>query len=309
MIAGGVWTMSRKCGGSGALHAIAIGLGVLVAIAASTGRAAAQVDSEFHEIETKYIFGLFTVGSSIGIEGERAFEPETTFNMGKRSGRYFAGQTELELEYTPNQYVQIELGPIVSFYDIHNVPGLDDRNMGAFNGVAADFRFVLFDRGPTPFAATLSVEPEWRSNDEISGQDVSAYGVETKLEIDAELIKNRLFFGMNLFYEPEAINEFDEWEREANIGASAALAYQIVPKVVIGVDLWYLRHYDGLGFNTFQGDAWFLGPTFFWKISPKVLMAASWEAQIAGHEAGVTSALNLEEFSRQRARVLFEFEF
>ncbi len=148
----------------------------------------------------KYIFGS-TIGSSTGIEGERAVEPETVAGFGKRGGSYAAGQTALELEYTPTQYFQIELGPTVSYYNIHNVPGLDDRNMGGINGIEADFIFLLIDRGPSPFAVTLSIEPEWHSLDETSGAAVSNYGLETKLEADAELIKNRLFFGFNLLDE------------------------------------------------------------------------------------------------------------
>jgi len=38
--------------------------------------ARAQDESAFHELETKYIFGNFTVGSATGIEGEVAIEPE-----------------------------------------------------------------------------------------------------------------------------------------------------------------------------------------------------------------------------------------
>jgi len=131
--------------------------------------AQAQDNSSFHELETKYIFGNFTVGSSTGIEGEKAFEPETQANFGKRGGSYTAGSTALEFEYTPNQYVQIEFGPTVSYYNIHSVPGLDDRNMANINGFEADIRSVIIDRGPSPFAVTLSVEPEFRSLDETSG--------------------------------------------------------------------------------------------------------------------------------------------
>ena len=39
-------------------------------------------NDELHEVETKYIFGNFTVGSSTGIEGEKAFEPETEAHHG-----------------------------------------------------------------------------------------------------------------------------------------------------------------------------------------------------------------------------------
>jgi hypothetical protein len=53
----------------------------------------------------------------------------------------------------------------------------------------------------------------------------------------------------------------------------------------------------------------FLGPTFYWKIAPKLLMSAAWETQIAGHESGISSRLDLTDFSQQRARLLLEFEF
>jgi hypothetical protein len=39
------------------------------------------------------------------------------------------------------------------------------------------------------------------------------------------------------------------------------------------------------------------------------LMSAAWQAQIAGREVGISSALDLANFSRERARLLLEFEF
>jgi hypothetical protein len=48
----------------------------------------------------------------------------------------------------------------------------------------------------------------------------------------------------------------------------------------------------------------------YWQIAPKVLVSAAFEAQIAGHEVGAIPAnLDLTDFSRMRARLLFEFEF
>jgi len=38
-------------------------------------------------------------------------------------------------------------------------------------------------------------------------------------------------------------------------------------------------------------------------------MSAAWESQVAGHESGVSSTFDLTDFSRQRARLLLEFEF
>ena len=87
------------------------------------------------------------------------------------------------------------------------------------------------------------------------------------------------------------------------------MAFQIVPNVVVGADLWYLRHYEGALFDSFTGDAVYLGPTFYWKIAPKILMSATWQAQIAGYEQGINAAFDLTDFSRYRARLLLEFEF
>lgn len=283
---------------------------IAATIFVSTFAVQAQDAGAFHEVETKYIFGNFTVGSSTGIEGEKAFEPETEAGFGKGGGHYAVSQTTLEYEFTPTQYMQIVLGPTVSYYNIHGVPGLDDRNMAAVNGFEAEFRSVLIDRGPSPVAVTLSVEPEFHGRDETSGAKVVNYGLETRLEADTELIKNRLFLGFNLLYEPETTRaDLGQWQNESTFGISSALAFQIVPNVVVGADLWYLRHYDGAAFNSFTGDAVYLGPTFYWKIAPKVLMSAAWETQIAGHEPGVSSTLDLTDFSRQRARLLLEFEF
>ena len=78
--------------------------------------------------------------------------------------------------------MQIELGPSVSYYNIRNVPGLDDRNVGAVNGFEVDLRSVIIDRGPSPVAVTLSVEPEFHSRDETNGAKVVNYGLAYGME-------------------------------------------------------------------------------------------------------------------------------
>jgi hypothetical protein len=69
------------------------------------------------------------------------------------------------------------------------------------------------------------------------------------------------------------------------------------------------NQFEGLDLGSFTGDAVYLGPTFFWKVGPKTLVSASWEAQVAGREISGLSPLDLADFSRQRARLLLEFEF
>jgi hypothetical protein len=289
-------------------------LAALILTASGLAAHAQDNQSMFREIETKYVFG-FTEGSGIGLEGEKEFSVDTAARIGKRDGRYWASETKLEFEFTPNQYVQFEFGPFISGHGIRDVTDLDNRSQVAFGGVFGEVRYMLLDRGPSsPVALTLSAEPEWRRIDETSGERVTNFELELKVNGDAELIKNRLYLGFNLLYEPEATHDPDHigagWEMESKGGVSGAIAYRIVPSVVIGAEVWYLRHYDGAWFSMFTGDAIYVGPTLFIKISPKVFVAASWNSQVHGRDVDDPGAsLNLSEFSRHRAKLKVAVEF
>jgi len=88
------------------------------------------------------------------------------------------------------------------------------------------------------------------------------------------------------------------------------LSYRIVPPVFVGAEVWYLRHYDGIWFNSYTGDAVYLGPTIYVQLSRKAFMTAAWGTQITGHDVDVPgSTLNLAEFSRQRGKLKLAVEF
>jgi hypothetical protein len=295
-------------------RARALAVGALFMVTTGFGAHAQDNSVIYRDIETKYVFG-FTEGSGIGLEGEKEFSFDTEARIGKRDGRYYASESKLEFEFTPNQYVQFEFGPFISAHNIRDVTDLDDRNQVALGGLFGEIRYLLLDRGPSsPVALTLSAEPEWRRIDETSGARVSNFELELKLNGDVELVKNRLYLGFNLLYEPEATHDPDHigagWEMESKGGVSAALAYRIVPSVLLGGEIWYLRHYDGAWFNNFTGDAIYVGPTLFVQINPKMFVTAAWNVQVHGRDVELPDAsLNLSEFSRQRAKLKVAVEF
>jgi hypothetical protein len=290
------------------------GLVISGALVVLSNMSPAYAQGGFYEVETKYIFG-FTEGSGVGLEGEKEFSLESVARIGKADGRYWASETKLEYEFTPNQYVQFELGPLVSTHVIKNVTDLDNRNNLAMSGFFGEMRYLVLERNASsPLAITLSAEPEWHRIDETSGAHVTNLGLELKINADLELIKNRLFLGSNLLYEVEGTKDPDHvgagWEKESIGGVSAALSYRIIPSVFIGVEAWYLRHYDGSFFNAFTGDAIFVGPTLYAKLGPKTFMTAAWNAQVSGHDVEVPdSKLNFGEFTRSRAKLKLAVEF
>lgn len=288
-------------------HALLCALASLICL---TGAARAEDASDWREIETKYIFG-FTTGSGIGIEGEKEFTVETVGRFGKRDGHYAATETKYEYEFTPSQFVQIEFGALGSTHNIGGVTDLDNRNAGAFAGGFAEFRYLALERtSANPLSVTLAFEPNVRFVDETSGEHVHNYEFETTINADLELLRNRLYAGFNLLYEPEiTLTALDETVREATVGGSGALSLRIVPNVLVGGEVWYLRHYDSATLSDFTGDAVLLGPTLYVRFTPRMFMTAAWNVQVWGRETGNSLPLNLSEFQRQRAKLKFAWEF
>src|SRR6266481_3778679 len=169
----------------------------------ASGAARAEDASSWHDIETKYIFG-FTTGSGIGLEGEKEFTVDAIGRFGKRDGSYAASETKYEFEFTPTQFIQIEFGALGSTHNISGVTGLDDRNQAALSGGFAEFRYLAIERtSNNPLAVTLAIEPTIRRIDETTGERVRNFEFETAINADLELMRNRLFAGFNLLYEPE----------------------------------------------------------------------------------------------------------
>lgn len=271
-------------------------------------QAAADV---FHEAESKYMFG-FIDGADIGNEGEKSFEYKSTGSFQKRGGRYTAIENEFEFEHVPTQNFAYELSAHVLSHAISGVEDLDDRNSTQFSGASAKLRYLIIGRGPgSPFGLTVSAEPEWARVDGTDGTAVQAYSSEFRIVADTELITNRLFAAINLVYEPETAKPADTgmWERSSSAGVGAGLTYRITPTWAMGVAAEYDRAYDGLVFQTFDGHALFVGPTLQINITRKVLLAAAFMAQVAGHAVDDPQPLDLTNFERYRANLKLEFEF
>jgi len=265
----------------------------------------------FHEAESKYLFG-FIDGADIGNEGEKAIEYESTGSFTKRGGRYSAIEHELAFEHVPTQNFAYEVSAHGIQHSISGVEGLDDRNSTAFNGLSAKLRYLIIGRGPgSPFGLTVSAEPEWARIDGTDGTRTLSYASQFKLVADTELIANRLYAAINLIYEPEVAKPVDSgmWERSSSAGVSLGLAYRMTPTFALGVGAEYDRAYDGLAFQTFAGHALFAGPTLQINLTRKVLLAAAFSAQLAGHAVDDPRPLDLTNFARYRSNLKLEFEF
>jgi hypothetical protein len=262
------------------------------------------------EIDTEHLFG-FTIGTDIGEVGEKEIEGQTTGRFGKRDGSYTGLSQMLSAEFTPMQNLRLEFNATGIYHDIAGVTGLADRRQGGWQGLSFDLRYRLLDRERAPFGLVIDAEPHWGRIDETTGEPVDQYGVDLSIAIDKELIPNRVVAAFNLLYGPEVMRSRVTGisSQEATLGFSTALMAQVRPGIFVGGEARYLRRYEGLSLDTFAGHALFLGPTVFAKLSEHAWIAAAWSMQVAGRSADDLGWLDLTNFERHQARLLFGFTF
>jgi hypothetical protein len=261
-------------------------------------------------IETEHLFG-FTIGSDVGEVGEREIEGSVTGRFAKRTGSYNAGSSTLSAEFVPLPNLRTEFTGAVVAYDVAGVSGLADQRYAAFGGLSADIRYRILDRATAPIGFAIGAEPHWGRADEATGEPVNQYGVDFVAAADWEIIRDRVVAAFNLLYQPETIRSkaTGTWSQESTAGIAMAVMAQVRSGVFVGGEARYLRKYEGLGLDTLAGQGFFIGPTVYVRLSEKAWIAAAWSAQVAGQATTSAGSLDLVNFERHQARVLFGVNF
>jgi hypothetical protein len=178
-------------------------------------------------------------------------------------------------------------------------------------GVSVDLRYKLLDRDAAPLGLTFAVESHADRIDETTAAIVRNYGTEFTLAFDRDLIPNFAVVALNMIYQPEwtRIVGTGAAEQESTIGAAFGAMAQLRPGFFVGGEARYLRKYEGIGLQEFAGQALFLGPTAYLKLSERSRLTLAWSVQAWGRPAGSTAALDLVDFERHQARLVFGVNF
>jgi hypothetical protein len=280
-----------------------------LALACVVAHAGEKVTEE-RGIDTEFIFG-FTEGADVGEVGENELEHETIASLAKRKGSYSAITDQLRYENAPFSNFRFEIGAPVAYHAIAGVPGLDDRQQLAFDGLLMQMRYRLLDREHALFGFTVGIEPHWNRVDETRGEAVDNYGGDVAIALDKELIENSVFGAFNFVYDPEVTRSrvTGLWQRESTFGLFGAVTTQLQTGIFVGAEARYLRKYDALAPEAFAGEALFVGPTTFLRLSKTLAISGSWGVQVAGRAAGDPGSLDLTNFTRHLATFRVEYNF
>ncbi len=264
---------------------------------------AGQAANPFYVLDTKNLFG-FLEGADVGEKGDRSLEFETTGSFGSEHGVYNSIEQEFIFENALTDSFGLELGAHVLGQDIRRAPDLPDFTGFNFMGVSAEFRYVVWHRTKdVPIQVTVTAQPEYNSIAEAGRQ---ANDFTTTFLAIADMISSdrRLYGAVNLVFAPDG-SRFpgQPWQDTALLSASAALSYRPTPALMFGAEADYDRAYGGLVPRGFEGQAFYLGPTFHYQITDKIDLSAAFLTQTPVGRA------DLDEFPRQLAKLRLEVDF
>jgi hypothetical protein len=105
------------------------------------------------------------------------------------------------------------------------------------------------------------------------------YGGEFSLVADTELSENLIFAALNLVYEPQAtrLHSTGEWQQSGTVGVFAAVAAQVRPQMLVGMEARYFRSYDSFGLGSLAGEALFVGPTMYLQLSKDLAISGAFD--------------------------------
>ncbi|MBV8798104.1 MAG: transporter [Hyphomicrobiales bacterium] len=257
----------------------------------------------FYTLETKNLFG-FLEGADVGEQGDRSLEFETTGSFGRQQGGYNSIEQEIIFEPTLTDSLGVEFGAHLLGQDIHGVPGLPDFAGVNFMGGSVELRYVVMHRtADLPIQLTVTAEPEYSVMAD-AGRQTNDYSTSFRAIADVISVDQRLYGAINLVYEPDGARlPGQPWQSTALLSASAALSYRPTPALMFGGEADYDRAYGGLVPRGFEGQAFYLGPTFHYQINEKIDLSAAFIAQTP------FGRVDFEEFPRQLAKLRLEVEF
>jgi hypothetical protein len=219
------------------------------------------------------------------------------------------------MEFVPFRNFRIEAGAALAAFDIASVPGLVDHNLAGWQGASLDLRYRFLDRETAPFGLTLAFESHGSRFDGITGSAARNYGTELTLAIERDVIPGLAVATLNLGYQPEwtHLAGIATQEQESTLAVAFGIMAQVRPDLLVGGEARYFRKYEGIGLDELSGEAFFVGPTAYFKLSERARLTASWSFQAwgrpAGNPAGTNTTLDLVNFERQQARLVFGLNF
>ncbi|QRE73269.1 hypothetical protein F1D61_06110 [Methylobacterium aquaticum] len=271
------------------------------------------------DVDTEHLFG-FTEGADAGEKGEQEAVVDTVTRIGKRTGgpgssTYRVLDTRFAYQFNPIDKLSIEFSAFGTLRRQRNVLDLDDKSYGTFDGASLEVKYqFLKGSKEQPLGLALEVRPRFTRILPVEGQGADIFDIESLLQLDVQLVPDRLWYGSNISFEPAAGRRRGGGSgyRSSTFLWSNALVARVGESTYLGPEIRYLRGYDGTFLNQLESEALTVGPALHHRFTEKIWLTVAYAGQVWGRDADPAlagRALGLNQFERHHVRVKFGMEF
>lgn len=243
---------------------------------------------------------LFTYSyqaDSILPKGGVEFEQWITHKNGKDDGVFARWDLREEIEYGLTERLTSAL--YLNLRNTHSdgVPGLADADKFEFKGISSEWKYQILNPNTKPVGLLLYGEATY---------DGEEFELEEKL-IVSKNFGEKWTVAFNAILEEAWEFEADATEEKLELGLTAGVSYRLTPHWAFGLEAMNVREFDGLGFNSQENNAYFVGPNLHygtgrWWATLTVM------PQVAGRPE-TRSGLNLKDHERVQVRLIAGYNF
>lgn len=296
-----------------------IGMPAADAAPAGSAQAADQKSDQDDEVDTENLFG-FSEGAETGQKGEQEVLSDTIVRFSKRRAgpgpsRYISANTRVTYQYDPTDRFSLEFSLFADARRVRNVVEAPDKSYATFDGASLELKYQFAKASKDqPLGLSVELRPSYLRLQAVEGRGADLFECETLLEADYRLVPDTLWYGTNVSYDPTLgrLRGSGENDRSSNVLWSNALTARAGEDTFVGAEVRYLRAYDGVALDRFEGQAVTLGPALYHRFPNKAYVTLAYAGQIWGRDRDpdqARRALDLTHFERHAVRVKFGLEF
>jgi hypothetical protein len=249
----------------------------------------------------------YSYGSETLPKGHAEIYQWITQRQGKADGTYRATDYATEFEFGLGDRLQASLYLTGARYDIRGVTDFDDTDHTVFTGTKVSFKYALRSPYKDGYGFALYVEPEYSTIDQVPGDRVAEYGLETKLIFQKNYLDDSLIYIANLMVEPELAKEHGETNHELTVEFTHGVSYRIAANWYLGLENRWTSHFEPIRLSHWEEWTCSAGPTIHYG-AQRWWFTATWLPQVTGWPA-TQHGLALDDHERNEYRLKVGFNF
>ena len=276
-------------------------LGIITAVALG-----ATVTGSFAD---EHLFG-YVRGAETLPKGHADLYQFGTLRTGKSSGKYYGWDFDTEVEYGITDKFQVGLAIVQHYFDINDVPELDNGSFYKFGGAEATVKYRFKSVFKDGYGLAYRQEVAYLRYDDVAGI------IQKEFDLAPELIFQKNFFDDTLIFAANGGIKLawgkkpaEEYDRELTFQTGLGLSYRFAPNWFFGPEVHMRSEYPNfnLGFHehsvVFAGPALHYGAKDWWATASYAYQA--WGEGVDEPSRGKTFA----EEARHEYRLKIGFNF